>query len=100
MQSLKLTFNSLGSSIRGNPKAVALWDPMINGVLRRLDGCKRAFLSLRGRITLIQSCISHIPNYFLSLSKVSVSIVSKIEKLQRDFLWSGVGKGKKDYLIS
>ena len=60
---------------------------------------KKAFLSLGGRITLIQSCLSHIPSYFLSLFKIPVSIASKIEKMQRDFLWSGAGEGKKDHLI-
>ena len=67
--------------------------------MRRLDGWKKAFLSFRGRITLIQSILSHIPSYFLSLFKILVSIASKIEKLQKDFLWSRVEEGKKDYLI-
>ncbi|RVW69923.1 putative mitochondrial protein [Vitis vinifera] len=34
-----------------------------------------------------------------SLFKIPVSIASKIEKMQRDFLWSGAGEGKKDHLI-
>ena len=38
--------------------------------------------------------------YFLSLFKIPASVAAKIERLQRDFLWSGVGKGKRDYLIS
>ncbi|RVW99804.1 putative ribonuclease H protein [Vitis vinifera] len=33
------------------------------------------------------------------LRRLDVSIALKIEKLQRDFLWFGVGKGKKDHLI-
>ena len=62
-------------------------------------GGKKAFLSLGGRITLIQSCLSHIPSYFLSLFKIPTSTASKIEKMQRDFLWSGAGEGEKDHLI-
>ncbi|RVX06522.1 Protein SWEETIE [Vitis vinifera] len=46
-----------------------------------------------------QGKLSHIPSYFLSLFKIPSSIASKIEKLQRDFLWSGAGEGKKDHLI-
>ncbi|RVW86687.1 LINE-1 retrotransposable element ORF2 protein [Vitis vinifera] len=34
-----------------------------------------------------------------SLFKIPVSIASKIEKMQRDFLWSGAGEGKRDHLI-
>ena len=59
---------------------------------------KDSFVS-GGRITLIQPSLFHIPSYFLSLFKIPASIASKIEKLRRDFLWSGVGEGKKDHLI-
>ena len=31
---------------------------------------------------------------------IPLSIASKIEKLQRDFLWLGAREGKKDHLIS
>ena len=41
-----------------------------------------------------------IPCYFLSLFKIPTSVAAKIERVQRDFLWSGVGEGKRDYLIS
>ena len=49
---------------------------------------------------IIQSCLSHIPSYFLSLFKIPASMAIKIERLQRDFLWSGVGECKRDHLIS
>ena len=41
-----------------------------------------------------------MPCYFLSLFKIPASVAAKIERLQRDFLWSGVGEGKRDYLVS
>ncbi|RVW17671.1 Transposon TX1 uncharacterized 149 kDa protein [Vitis vinifera] len=37
--------------------------------------------------------------YFLSLFKIPASVAAKIERLQRDFLWSGVGEGKRDHLV-
>ncbi|WJZ91182.1 hypothetical protein VitviT2T_010279 [Vitis vinifera] len=89
----------LGLPLGGNPKIIGFWDPVVERISRRLDGWKKAFLSLGGRITLIQSSLSHIPSYFLSLFKIPASIASKIEKLQKDFLWSGAGEGKKDHLI-
>lgn len=61
---------------------------------------KMPFLSLGGRITLIQSCLSTSVTIFLSLFKILVLVVFKIEKLQRGFLWSRVGEGKIDHLIS
>ena len=57
-------------------------------------------MSFGGRITLIHSCLSHIPSYFLSLFKIPASVAAKIERLQRDFLWSRVGEGKRDHLVS
>ena len=41
-----------------------------------------------------------MPCYFLSLFKIPASVATRIERLQRDFLWSGVGEGKKDHLVS
>ncbi|RVW35045.1 hypothetical protein CK203_079833 [Vitis vinifera] len=84
-----------GLPLGGNLKTIGFWDPVVERISRRLDGWKKAYLSLGGRITLIQSCLSHIPSYFLSLFKIPVSIASKIEKMQRDFFGLGPGKGRK-----
>lgn len=76
-----------------------LWDPVIERISRRLDGWQKTYLSFGGRITLIQSCLTHMPCYFLSLFKLPASVAAKIERLQRDFLWSGIGEGKRDHLV-
>ena len=73
---------------------------MIERILRRLDGWKKAYLSLGRRITLIHSCLSPIPNYFLSLFKIPTTVAGKIERLQRDFLWSRARECKRDHFIS
>ena len=72
---------------------------MIEKISRRLHGWQKAYLSFGGRISLIHSCLSHIPSYILSLFKIPASVIAKVEKLQRDFLWSGVGEGKRDHLL-
>ena len=72
---------------------------MIERIFRRLDGWQKAYLSFGGKITLIHLCLSHIPSYFLSLFKIPVSVAAKVERMQRDFLWSGVGEGKRDILL-
>ena len=89
----------LGLPLGGNPKACGFWDPVIERISQRLDGWQKTYLSFGGRITLIHSCLSHIPSYFLCLFKIPASVVAKIERLQRDFLWSGVGEGKRDHLL-
>ena len=90
----------LGLPLGGNPKARGFWDPVIERISRRLDGWQKTYLSFGGRITLIQSCLIHMPCYLLSLFKIPASMAAKIERLQRDFLWSGVGEGKRDHLVS
>ncbi|KAJ9685133.1 hypothetical protein PVL29_017245 [Vitis rotundifolia] len=90
----------LGLPLGGNPKSGGFWDPMIERISSRLDGWQKAYLSFGGRITLIQSCLTHMPCYFLSLFKIPVSVAARIERMQRDFLWSGVGEGKRDHLVS
>ncbi|RVW35353.1 Transposon TX1 uncharacterized 149 kDa protein [Vitis vinifera] len=89
----------LGLPLGGNPRAGGFWDPVIERISRRLDGWQKAYLSFGGRITLIQSYLTHMPCYFLSLFKLPASVATKIEKLQRDFLWSGIGEGKRDHLV-
>ena len=90
----------MGLPLGGNPKDCGFWDPMIERISWRLDGWKKAYLSFGGRLTLIHSCLSHIPSYFLSLFKIPATVAAKIERLQRDFLLSGVGECKRDHLIS
>ena len=71
----------VGLPLRGNPKACVFWDPVIERISRRLDRWKKAYLSLGRMITLIHSCLSHIPSYFLSLFKIPTVVVIEIEKL-------------------
>ena len=56
----------LSLPLGGNPMTIRFWDPMVDRISRRLDGWKKAHLSLGWRITLIQFRLSHIPTYFLS----------------------------------
>lgn len=66
---------------------------------KRLEGWNRALLSRGGMYTLVQSVLSYIPVYFLSLLKISVRVAKKIEKLMRDFSWEGHDEGFKFRLV-
>ena len=56
---------------------------------QRLAGWKRLYLSKGGKLTLIKSTLSSLPTYFLSILPIPSKVANRMEKLQRDFLWSG-----------
>jgi hypothetical protein len=58
------------------------------------------YLSKGGRVTLIKSTLSNLPTYFLSTFSIPASVANRIEKLQRDFLWGGIGEEFKYHLVS
>jgi hypothetical protein len=45
-----------------------------------------------GRVTLIESTLANLPTYYLSLFPIMGSVAARIEKLQQDFLWGGMGE--------
>jgi hypothetical protein len=51
-------------------------------------------------VTLIHSTLSSIPTYYLSLFLIPVSVAKKLERLQREFLWSGMGDETKLHLVN
>ncbi|KAL5569671.1 hypothetical protein UlMin_026246, partial [Ulmus minor] len=86
----------LGLPLGGNPNSTEFWNPVIEKVGKRLDGWKKAVLSKGGRLTMIQSVLSSIPIYFMSLFKLPNGVAALLEKMMRQFLWDKEvgGKGK------
>ena len=80
-QETKWPLSYLGLPLGGNPNSIGFWNPVIEKVARRLDGWKKAYLSLGGRITLIQFNSSHIPSYFLSLLGILGLVAKRLENL-------------------
>jgi len=71
-----------------------IWDPVVNKLKAKLSVWKGRFLSMAGRICLINSVISAIPLYYLSLFKAPELVCKRITSIQRRFLW-GWGKESK-----
>ncbi|CAL9004181.1 unnamed protein product, partial [Prunus brigantina] len=72
---------------------------LMDKVEKRLQKWKRACLSKGGRLTLIQAVLSNIPSYYMSLFKMPIRVVAKVEQLMRNFLWEGLEEGKKCHLV-
>ena len=52
-----------------------------------------------GRVTLIKSVLSSIPIYFLSCFHCLKTVLRRIERIQRDFLWNDSIEKKKYHLV-
>ncbi|KAF5470013.1 hypothetical protein F2P56_010566, partial [Juglans regia] len=90
----------LGLPLGASFKSERIWNDVVERVEHRLAAWKRLYLSKGGRLTLIKSTLSNLPTYFLSLFPLPTKVANRIEKLQRDFLWSGLGEEFKFYLVN
>jgi hypothetical protein len=89
----------LGPPLGASYKFTHIWDGVVEKIEHRLASWKRLYLSKGGRVTLIKSTLANVPTYFLSLFHLPRSVAAQLEKLQRDFLWGGLGEGSKVHLV-
>jgi hypothetical protein len=68
---------------------------MVECLRNRLQGWKNRYVSLGGRIVLINSVLNSIPIFYLSFLKIPVVVLKKIIRIQREFLWGGTKGGRR-----
>ncbi|GKU87734.1 hypothetical protein SLEP1_g2081 [Rubroshorea leprosula] len=88
-------FSYLGMLIGENPRNKKFWDPIVRKFCGKLAVWKSALLSFGGRLTLLQSVLSALPTFFMSLLLMPSSVNAQLVKIQRVFLWGG-GDGGND----
>lgn len=79
----------LGVPISGGRPRRQDWETLIGKIRNRLATWKSKLLSLGGRLTLLNSVLFAIPTYWMSIFKLPCWVVNCIEKIRKDFLWSG-----------
>ncbi len=79
--------------------STSIWDPILEKMERRLAGWKRLYLSKGGKLTLLKSTLSNLPTYFLSLFHLPAGVAAEIERIRRNFLWSGMGDSHTVHLV-
>jgi len=81
-------------------KAVSIWNGVIEKMEWRLVGWKWMYLSKGGRLTLLKRTFSNLPTYYLSFFPILMGVANPLDKLQRDFLWGGIGNEAKFHLVN
>ena len=94
-----LPMKYLGLPLGAKFKDKSIWNPILEKMERKLAGWKKLYLSKGGRVTLTKSTLSNLPTYFLSLFPIPASVANRIARLQRDFLWGGLGDEPKFHLV-
>ncbi|GAU20845.1 hypothetical protein TSUD_120370 [Trifolium subterraneum] len=90
-----IPFTYLGIPVGANPRRCSTWDPLVDKLRSRLRSWGNRFISLGGRIVLINSVLNAIPTFHLSFMKMPATVIKKIVRIQREFLWGGVKGGRK-----
>ncbi|XP_021992073.1 uncharacterized protein LOC110888879 [Helianthus annuus] len=90
-----LPLSHLGIPVGVNMKRIKFWKPVIDKITAKLSSWKASQLSFAGRLTLAKSVLGSLPSYYLSLFAAPKSIIERIEKIRRNFVWGISASGRK-----
>ncbi|WJX67429.1 hypothetical protein P8452_51895 [Trifolium repens] len=90
-----LPFKYLGLPVGANPRLCSTWKPMLDTIKGRLGAWGNKYVSLGGRIVLINAVLNSLPIFFLSYFKMPVKVWQEVVKIQRKFFWGGIGSRRK-----
>ena len=76
----------------GSSPLDSFWNGIIDRFNKKLVGWKGASLSQVGKCLLVKSTLQNLPMYALSLFGIPIKFAEKMERIQRDFLWTGCWK--------
>ncbi|VVA23746.1 PREDICTED: ribonuclease H At1g65750, partial [Prunus dulcis] len=76
------------------------YQEIIDKVKKRLSSWKSHTLSMAGRLTLLQSVTSAIPIYSMQTAMLPASVCSKLDQLNKNFLWGHAVDKAKVHLVN
>jgi mannosylglycoprotein endo-beta-mannosidase len=89
----------LGVPVSSSKLHISDWVPLDEKMLRRLDGWKGSALSLGGRLILLNSSLSSIPTYYMSMHLLPKTILKRMDRTRKKFFWQRGGEKKKYHLV-
>ncbi|GJT47677.1 RNA-directed DNA polymerase, eukaryota [Tanacetum coccineum] len=88
-------FNYLGVKVGSNMTRISSWDDVVSKVSSRLSKWKLKSLSIGGRLTLLKSVLTSTPLYHMSIYKVPMGVLKKLESIRRNFFNGNDGSVRK-----
>ncbi|XP_071713091.1 uncharacterized protein [Rutidosis leptorrhynchoides] len=89
----------LGIPIALSCNKISMWDSIIKKIKKKLAGWKGRCLSFGGRLVMVNAVIYNLPLHYMSIYKAPISVIKQLERLRRNFLWSGDCLKKKPCLV-
>ncbi|WMV33005.1 hypothetical protein MTR67_026390 [Solanum verrucosum] len=87
----------LGMPLGAKCKSKNIWNSVVERCENKLVNWRSQYLSLGGRVTLINSVLDAMPTYMMSLFLIHGKIIKKLDAIRRNFLWQGNGEGEKKH---
>nr|KYP48496.1 Putative ribonuclease H protein At1g65750 family [Cajanus cajan] len=88
-------FCYLGLYVGDKPRQRAVWQRLIEVLRNKLVSWKHKYVSIGGRVTLINSVLNSLPLHYLSFWRMPLGVIKEVIKIQRRFLWNGVKENSK-----
>ncbi|GKC23824.1 RNA-directed DNA polymerase, eukaryota, reverse transcriptase zinc-binding domain protein [Tanacetum coccineum] len=82
---LKAPFAYLGSKVGGNMSRIKSWDEIVDKMVDRLSKWKMKTLSIGGRLTLLKAVLGSMPIYHMSIFKVPMKVLQRMESIPSRF---------------
>jgi hypothetical protein len=90
----------LGFPLRSNGHSTKDFDFVMEKVQAKPSSWKGKLLSSAGRVVLVQSITSAIHAYYMQNVALPSKICTKLDKINRDFLWGSTVEKKKMHMVS
>ena len=90
-----LPFIYLGLPVGSKMNRISHWQGFVDRFQTKLSSWKASLLSIGGRLTLIKSILGSIGIYYMSIFKVPVCIINRLESIRAKFFWGGDADRRK-----
>jgi len=92
---MKTHFTYLGMAVGGNHKRCAFWEGVLSKLQSRLGLWNGKFLSLSGRFCLTKSVLNSLLLFYMSIFRITVTLMKEVEMIQKNFYEIGTQREEK-----